>query len=150
MWCTGSVGLWALERRLSSCGTRAYLLRGMWDLPRPGLEPGTPSLAGGFSTTETQGEPEVRSILITTLLPSLCSWSILQVSSRGASPLAQWFPGSLPKAGLTMGSTWGLPSPITVTMSFYWIPLLSHCKRWFLPSRLNNNLKKIIMDKVIQ
>ena len=26
-------------RRLSSCGSRAQLLRGMWDLPRPGLEP---------------------------------------------------------------------------------------------------------------
>ena len=25
-------------RRLSSCGSRAQLLRGMWDLPRPGLE----------------------------------------------------------------------------------------------------------------
>ena len=25
--------------RLSSCGSRAQLLRGMWDLPRPGLEP---------------------------------------------------------------------------------------------------------------
>ena len=26
-------------RRLSSCGSRAQLLRGMWNLPRPGLEP---------------------------------------------------------------------------------------------------------------
>ena len=25
--------------RLSSCDSRAQLLRGMWDLPRPGLEP---------------------------------------------------------------------------------------------------------------
>ena len=29
-------------RRLSSCGPRAQLLRGMWDLPRPGLEPVSP------------------------------------------------------------------------------------------------------------
>ena len=28
----------ALEHRLSSCGSQAYLLRGMWDLPGPGLE----------------------------------------------------------------------------------------------------------------
>ena len=35
-------------RRLSSCGSRAQLLRGMWDLPRPGLEPMSPALAGGF------------------------------------------------------------------------------------------------------
>ena len=26
-------------RRLSNCGSRAHLLRGMWDLPRPGLGP---------------------------------------------------------------------------------------------------------------
>ena len=32
-----SCGSWALERRLSSCGAWAQLLRGMWDLPRPGL-----------------------------------------------------------------------------------------------------------------
>ena len=41
-----SCGLWALERRLSNCGTRAQLLRGMWDLPGPGLEPVSPALAG--------------------------------------------------------------------------------------------------------
>ena len=28
--------------RLSSCGSRAQLLHGMWDLPRPGLEPVSP------------------------------------------------------------------------------------------------------------
>ena len=30
-------------RRLSSCGSRAQLLCGMWDLPRPGLEIGRAS-----------------------------------------------------------------------------------------------------------
>ena len=46
--CTGfsSCGSRALERRLSSCGAQAYLLRGMWDLPRLGLEPVSPALAG--------------------------------------------------------------------------------------------------------
>ena len=44
--------------RLSSCGSRAQLLRGMWDLPRPGLEPVPPALAGGFSTTEPPGKPQ--------------------------------------------------------------------------------------------
>ena len=44
-------------RRLSSCGSRAQLLRGMWDLPRPGLEPVSPVLAGGFSTTAPPGKP---------------------------------------------------------------------------------------------
>ena len=45
--------------RLSSCGSRAELLRGMWDLPRPGLEPASPALAGRFSTTAPPGKPWV-------------------------------------------------------------------------------------------
>ena len=44
-------------RRLSSCGSQAQLLRGMWDLPRPGLEPVSPALAGRFSTTAPPGKP---------------------------------------------------------------------------------------------
>ena len=44
-------------RRLSNCGSRAQLLRGMWDLPRPGLEPVSPALAGGFLTTAPAGKP---------------------------------------------------------------------------------------------
>ena len=47
-----SCGSRALERRLSSCGLQAYLLRGIRDLPGSGLEPASPALAGGFSTTE--------------------------------------------------------------------------------------------------
>ena len=47
-------------RRLSSCGSRAQLLRGMWDLPRPGLEPVSPALAGRFSTTVPPGKPQNR------------------------------------------------------------------------------------------
>ena len=46
-------------RGLSSCGSRAQLLRGMWDLPRPGLEPVSPALAGRFSTTAPPGKPYV-------------------------------------------------------------------------------------------
>ena len=45
-------------RRLSNCGSRAWLLRGMWDLPRPGLEPVSPALAGRFSTTVPPGKPK--------------------------------------------------------------------------------------------
>ena len=43
--------------RLSNCGSQAQLLRGMWDLPRPGLEPVFPTLAGRFSTTAPPGKP---------------------------------------------------------------------------------------------
>ena len=46
-------------RRLSNCGSRAQSLHGMWDLPRPGLKPVSPALAGRFSTTAPPGKPSV-------------------------------------------------------------------------------------------
>ena len=45
------------ERRLSICGSRAQLLRGIWDLPGPGLEPVSPALAGRLSSTAPPGKP---------------------------------------------------------------------------------------------
>ena len=66
LWSTGSrhagfssCGTWAsvvAAHRLSSCGARAQLLRGMWDLPRPGLKPVSPALAGGFLTIVPPGK----------------------------------------------------------------------------------------------
>ena len=50
-------------RRLSSCGSRAQLLRGMWDPPRPGFEPASPAPAGRLSTTAPPGKPHHFSIL---------------------------------------------------------------------------------------
>ena len=51
-----SCGSRALEHRLSTRGTWTLLLRGMWDLPGPGLEPMSPALAGGFLTTAPAGK----------------------------------------------------------------------------------------------
>ena len=72
-----SCGSWALECRLSSCGTRAQLLRGMWDLPGPGIEPVSPALAGGYLTTALPGKSQdsrsYTSVKIT-LLKSLYSF----------------------------------------------------------------------------
>ena len=51
-------------RRLSSCGSQAQLLCGMWYLPRPGLEPVSPALAGRFSTTAPPGKPYFSFILV--------------------------------------------------------------------------------------
>ena len=55
-------------RRLSNYGSQAQPLRGMWDLPRPGLEPVSPALAGRFSTTAPPGKPPLvhfsRNILV--------------------------------------------------------------------------------------
>ena len=53
----GSCGSRALGHRLNSWAARIYLLRGMWDLPRPGIEPVSPALAGGFFTTEPSEKP---------------------------------------------------------------------------------------------
>ena len=43
--------------RLSNCGSRAQSLHGMWDPPRPGLEPVSPALVGRLSTTAPPGKP---------------------------------------------------------------------------------------------
>ena len=50
-------------RKLSNCGSWAQLLRGMWDLPRPGLEPVSQALAGRFSTTAPPGKPSKKVFL---------------------------------------------------------------------------------------
>ena len=78
LWCTGFLLRWLLVaehglqarrlqqlqhassavavRGLGSCGARAQLLRGTWDLPRPEIEPMSPSLAGRFLTTAPPGK----------------------------------------------------------------------------------------------
>ena len=58
-------------RRLSSCGSQAQLLRGMWDPPRPGLEPVSPALAGRLSTTAPPG----KSLLCVFNYDSIYFWS---------------------------------------------------------------------------
>ena len=40
------------------------MLRGMWDLPRPGLEPVSHTLAGGFLTTVPPGKSWIFKILV--------------------------------------------------------------------------------------
>ena len=52
-----SCGLRALESRFNSCGACAELLRSMWDLPGPGIEPVSPALAGRFLTIAPAGKP---------------------------------------------------------------------------------------------
>jgi len=60
-----SCGSQALEHRLSICGTLAYLFRGVWDLPKPGMEPMSPALASSFFTTEPPGKPQEWVIFLT-------------------------------------------------------------------------------------
>ena len=66
-------------RRLSSCGSRAQLLHGMWDPPGPGLEPVSPALAGRFSTTAPPGKPPAASLL-SWAAPSGRGWHVLLVT----------------------------------------------------------------------
>ena len=60
--------------RLSSCGSRAQFFRGMWNLPRPGLEPVSPALAGGFSTTVPPGKPLKLSFKTSSEVIFICTW----------------------------------------------------------------------------
>ena len=62
----------ALECRLSSFGARAYLLRGIWDLPGPGLEPVSPALAGGFLTTAPPGKSKKCVLMLQGDMFSMC------------------------------------------------------------------------------
>ena len=55
-------------RRLSSCGSRTQFLHGMWDLPRPGLEPVSPALAGRLPTTAPPGKPLSAYLLISIII----------------------------------------------------------------------------------
>ena len=52
---------WSLEHRLGSCGSRAWLPSGMWDLPRAGTQPVSPTLAGRFLITGPLGKSKAPS-----------------------------------------------------------------------------------------
>ncbi|KAJ8789236.1 hypothetical protein J1605_022171 [Eschrichtius robustus] len=84
-------------RRLSSCGSRAQSLRGMWDLPRPGLEPWQRPLAKGCPGVE-----RLRMAPEENLLRTLFGHKKLTLNQRlfmGASLVAQWLRICLPMQG---------------------------------------------------
>ena len=56
--------------RLSSCGSRAQSLRGMWDPPRPGLKPMSPAPAGRLPTTAPPGKPSALIFIVSFLSPN--------------------------------------------------------------------------------
>ena len=58
----------ALEHRLGSFGARALVLCGTWDLPRSGIEPTSPTSAGGLFTTEPPGKHRACTFVINILL----------------------------------------------------------------------------------
>ena len=56
VWALGMRASVVVAHELSSCGAWAQLLRGMWDLPGPGLKPMSPALAGRFLSTAPPGK----------------------------------------------------------------------------------------------
>ena len=64
-------------RRLSNCGSRAQLFRGMWDPPRPGLEPVSPASAGRLSTTAPPGKPYLIVLIFISLMTCVTSFHML-------------------------------------------------------------------------
>ena len=89
-----SYGTRALERRLSSCGARTSLLRGMWELPNPGLEPMSPALAGGFLTTAPPGKPNSWLSLFSPCSESV--FGLLGIGDRKVVRNFSWIPKFLP------------------------------------------------------
>ena len=53
----------------------------MWDLPRPGMEPVSSALAGGFFTTEPPGSPRVVISFYLFLIEEQLLYSIVLVSA---------------------------------------------------------------------
>ena len=53
----------------------------MWDLPRPGLEPVSPALAGRLSTTVPPGKPKAGGFLITAEPPGKSPLFILDLGN---------------------------------------------------------------------
>ena len=79
-------------RRLSRCGSRAQLLRGMWDPPRPGLEPVFPASAGGLSTAAPPGKPYhlyigFLSHLLTHFIVSFLAFLLLRCKDQISTPV---------------------------------------------------------------
>ena len=135
-------------RRLSNCGSRAQLLRGMWDPPRPGLEPVSPALAGRLSTTAPPGKPwsglltsgkvNFRTRKITRLHFIMIKGSIHQ---EGTSPLTLYATKNnfkIYKANLT--ELKGKLDKSTITVGDFYTPV-SVISRASRQKRINRNLK---------
>ena len=55
-WAPGARASVAAAHGLTSFGSWAWLLRGMWNLPGPGIKPLSHALAGGFLSTVPPGK----------------------------------------------------------------------------------------------
>ena len=99
---------------LSGCGTWASLLRSMWNLHGPGIEPASSASAGGFSSTAPPGKPQMgpgwphRPLVLGSL------WLHLHLTPVGVFPPPGGHPRARPESGrgkegspVDVGSGWG-------------------------------------------
>ena len=104
--------LWSMGSRpvgLSSCGTWAYLPLGIWNPPRPGIEPMSPALSGRFPTTVPQGK--VCCHYLKEQKGMLRPWSLLDCGMLRKVP--------------TLDSTDSLPGMVEA-VEFLWLPSTLH------------------------
>ena len=73
---------WVLEHRLNSCGTQAYGIHSIWDLPGSGIESVSLVLAGRFSTTEPPGKPQSGCFVGVELYELFIYWGYQSLSSH--------------------------------------------------------------------
>ena len=133
-------------RRISSCGSRAQLLRGMWDPPRPGLEPVFPALAGRFSTTAPPGKPKTAFLrynsyaLSFPLLKGTIQWVSLVYSQNSTSITAVNFgtfspPQKETPYPLPVTHTLHAPSPESLATTNLSVsvdlPILDTAQKWY-------------------
>ena len=123
-------------RRLSSRGSRAQLLRGTWDLPRRGLEPASPALAGRLSTTAPPGKPLSVYFLIWCARISLKGVSVqIVMIFHVLMPLRDWRSGNLPHWQTSSPRLWvGLSQAREV-----W-KLLEDMRTWHVRGRAESSL----------
>ena len=68
-------------RRLSNCGSRAQPLRGMWNPPRPGLEPVSPHWQADSQPLCHQGSPLPTTFVVSgSWVPFLCFFMYVQAN----------------------------------------------------------------------
>ena len=94
-------------RRLSSCGTQACSLLGVWDLPKQGQNPWSPARAGRFSTTEPPGKPDAQ--------PALLCLSPRDVEERGIFGILDT--GKRGDQWVLAGLSWSLASAVSICPS---------------------------------
>ena len=122
-------GLQALGHRLSSCGAQAYLLHYIWNIPRLGIKPVSPALAGRFLSTALPGKSENNFF---PQLISLCWVLVAQLWHVESSSLTRDGAG-VPVLGARSLSYWELGVLATRSLSY-----------WNLPEKFHENIFRVL------